>query len=289
MQTYTYEKTNDPDLFRMVDRNGNWTHYYHKPSNTYLRAVNHILDTGYTKGKRYEMYLKNITAAEADQKLKDAGERGDKVHKFIEYLFSNRGKANRATEVYNSDTGNNEALTNDEWDCIIAFQNFWAAHKPTLLYYELPVYNLAHRYAGTTDAILILNKKCDNPRCTCGKFIGQVGLFDWKSSSGIRDENGAQVAAYSNTNAPKTSYTAILRIGTSHKSGYELAIYNKAETDIHLQEFFAAITISNRDYKPFDPEKEIKSVPEKVEIDLTQKIEKTKKVAKKKTKTKKKK
>lgn len=278
MKTYTLEKTNSKKLFRVVDTNGNWTHYYHKPTDEYLRAVNYILKTGFTKGERFEEHLKNGEKAELERKLKLAGERGDRIHDMISYILTNKGKADMQTPVFNEETLQQELLNMDEWKCILAFQEFWNRHEPILIDYEFPTWNLNHGFAGTGDALLILTKKCDDKYCKCNKLIGKIGLYDWKSGRGIWEDQGPQTSAYSkgeNLDHP-VDYTAILRLGTRTRRGYEFEPYNKKQTEIHWKEFLAAIQISDATYRPFDSKK-IYDIPEKVNI----KIKRFKKVSKK--------
>ena len=66
----------------------------------------------------------------------------------------------------------------------------------------------------------------------------------------------------------KPTYTAIDRVGTRHARGYELEFYDKAETKTHWQEFLAALTIAQSEFKPFNPEKEIYDIVESVELTI---------------------
>jgi len=270
MKTYTFEKTTSKNVLKVVDQDGDWTHYYHKPTKTYLRAVNYILHTGFTKGQRFEEFLKNNSKTEIESKLKRSVEKGDKVHQFIRYLFENKGRANRGTKMRSEETRELELLTNDEWNCILSLGNFWEKHKPILLVHEFTIFNLKEKFAGTGDAILKLTEKCEIKSCPCKDLVGKLGLFDWKSGSGIWDDQGPQIAAYSHGEniTKKIDYTAILRLGTRHiqTNGYEFVPYNVAETEKHWQEFLAAKTISNASYRPFDPKKEIYDIPEEIKI-----------------------
>lgn len=291
MKTYTNEPTKDKDLFRVLDRNGDWTHYYHAPTGKYLRAVNFILDAGYAKGKFFYEWLKNKSAADAEKILKDAGDRGDAIHQFITKIFdvpfreqTIKGEfveyefkdVDRLTTIKAEDNHADRLLTNDEWDAILAFATFWKAHEPKLIAYEFPAYDLKLGYAGTGDAIIRITKECEVRSCPCKGLAGKVGLLDWKSGGGIYGSHGAQVAAYSKAGSIKAmllpeqrpTYTAILRLGTNHKTthGYQFDVYDRKETDSHFQEFKAAIRISNADYKPFDPATEIVEIPDNLDM-----------------------
>lgn len=270
MKTYELRPTSNPELFRVVDRNGDWTTYFHQPTKTYLRAVNHILTTGYAKGPRFYEWLKSQTKEEAERILERAGERGDRIHQFIAKVLSGE-KMHRYSKVLAEDSQTEVSLANDEWDAILAWQSFWTRHEPKLIAYEMSVFNLKVGYAGTLDAILRITKECGNRYCPCKGLAGKLGLYDWKSSSGIRAEYGAQIAAYGASESlkkflgkHKLDYSAILRIGTNHKTtgGYELEVYNRKESQTHFKEFLAAVQIANAEYRPFDPDKEIYDIPD---------------------------
>lgn len=295
MKNYNYEKTTDKDILKVVDQNGDWTHYLHIPSNTYLRAVNYILKTGYTKGIRFEEYLKSHSKEEVERKLQKAGERGDKVHQYIRFLFEQKPvkgyiTADREAKMRSEETGELEQLNNDEWACVLSFLNFWEKHELVLIKHEFTSYSLKHGFAGTGDAIIILTKKCDVKTCPCDKLVGKIGLYDWKSGAGIWDDQGPQTAAYTKgenikdiLKGRKIGYTAILRLGTSHvkTNGYELKPYDNKETQKHWKEFRAAKVISDASYKPFNPEKEIVDIPDKVKIKIKKEKHESKPLRKK--------
>ena len=268
MNTYEHKKTHNKDLFRVVDRDGNWTHYFHAPSKKYLRAVNYILDIGYAKGIYFHRWLLSKSSDEAEKILKYAGDRGDRVHKAIAFLLE-KGKIGRWERVYDDEKKTDVPLENGDWDCMLAFQSFWNRHEPILISKEESVYDVDHGYAGTFDAVIKLTKSCEVRSCRCNEFVGKVGLYDWKSSGGIYPNHGAQVAAYNFAGgAGRAEYTAILRVGTNHKltGGYEFQPYDVNQTATHFMEFLAAKQIADAEYHPFDPGVEIYDVPDIVEI-----------------------
>ncbi len=270
-KTYHLEPTKHPDLFRNVDRDGNWKEYFHAPTKLYLRGVTTILDRGYAKPELLT-WAKNHSREEIDEKLRVAGDKGDAVHQAIAGLLAT-GSFDRDLQILADDNKNNRRLTDDEWDCLLSFGEFWNRHRAICLASEEAVFNLQIGYAGTLDGLVILTQACGVKACPCGNFIGQVGLFDWKSGGGIYESYGAQVAAYANaenlTQLP--NYTAILRVGTAHKTtgGYQLEIYDIPETAQHFSEFVAAQTIDDASYKPFDPEKEIREIPDSITLTIT--------------------
>lgn len=268
MKTYQIAKTSHKDLFRVIDREGEWQWYWHKGEKKFLRSVNYILEEGYSKGVRFYEYLKNNSKEETDRILREAGERGDRIHQAI-FLLLRDGTIDRNTQVLAEDNKTPVNLSNDEWDCLLAFGEFWNRHDCKLIVKEYAVFNLTQEYAGTTDGVLIMKKNCGIDTCKCDNFIGQVGLFDWKSGGAIYESYGPQVAAYASCdNLPKKiEYTAILRIGSRHKKtgGYELKIYDIEETIAHAKEFIAAIVIQDAHYEPFD-ESMIREIPDSINI-----------------------
>jgi hypothetical protein len=271
LYNYKFEKTKNKNLFRVVDETGSWKNYFWKPTKQYLRAVSNILDEGYATGNGLKQFFLNHTKQEADEILKNAGDRGDKCHKMISYLLNNKGVANRGTEVWNEESQSTEMLTNDEWRVVLTWVEWWKAHSPVMVAEEFPVYALNLGYAGTTDFIGILTTECGKKTCPCHDLKGKVGIFDWKTSSGIRDSYGAQIASYANAeNIKKFDYTAIVRIGTKHTCGYEFEVYDKIGTLNHFNEFLAAQTISMASHTPFDPTKEIYEIPLTINITIKQ-------------------
>lgn len=276
MKTYKLSITPDKDLSRVMDRKGDWNFYFHSPTKRYLPAVNFILDRGFAKGPALIQWMKNNSADEIERKLKVAGDRGDAIHQFISKIFSGEAK-DRLCQILAEDNKTSRVLTDDEWDAILAFQEFWNNHKPILLAYEKPIYDLKIGYAGTMDAIIKLTKQCDFKTCKCKNFLNQWGLFDWKSGSGIYPSYGPQIAAYGASQSIKAylgkvgkvklGYSAILRIGTNHKQGYEFVPYDKKESNLNWKKFLAALIIA--DFEPFD-EKEIYEVPDILNIIIKQ-------------------
>ena len=270
MKNYTFSPTSNPELDRVVDSEGDWRFYFHKPTKTYLRAVNAILDEGFAKGRRFYEYLKNISAEEADRKLKAAGDRGDAVHQAINQALTN-GRLPRTALVLAEDNKTERHLTNDEWDVLLTWAEFWNRHNAKVVMKEQAVFNLQKGYAGTLDAIIVLQKNCEVKTCRCDGLIGLQVLVDWKSSGAIYNSYGPQVAAYKDCLETPMPYTAVVRLGTSHKTtgGYEFQPYDVEETKKHFNEFLAAITISSSEHKPFN-EADIVDIPEIIELNKVQ-------------------
>lgn len=278
MKSYEYAETKHPDLFRLVDREGNWENYYHKPSGRFLTGITTVLKRGYPKGAGYENWLSTHTAQEREEILKSAGERGDKIHRLIDEALSAGTKKlvlRRTTSVYSRESGKQELLSNDEWDAVLSWARFWNAHKPVHIKSELPVFNLGDSYAGTGDELLILTQKCEVKTCKCEELVGKVGLYDWKTGSGIYPQYWSQLSAIAKADnigeyLPKgktIEYTAVLRLGTQHKTtgGYEL----KTETDIAsgFARFLSAKNLADFEHDTFNPDK-IVEIPDEVKLDI---------------------
>lgn len=275
MKSYTLEDTKLHALKRVVDRNGNWEHYLHTTSGKYLRGVTTILNQGYTKGKGFEVWLSQKTPEEQARILSEAGNRGDKVHRFVDMALNGefKGVVARSLGIPNKESGEFEPLSNDEWDCIVSFFSFWNSHKPIVYANEIPFFNLEHGYAGTGDLVMSITE----PFCKeLAGLEGKVGLWDIKTSSGIRPSYSAQTAAYAYaTNVydyipakEVISYTAIVRIGTAHKKGYEIEVRQSNEITDDFQRFLSAKQIADFGYKPFDPEKQIYEIPDVVTFEV---------------------
>lgn len=283
MKTYTLSRTNNPKLFRIVDWDGDWTHYAHIESGKIediaqaqvLRAVNFILDNGYAKGQGFYEWLKKITPEEAEKKLKDAGDKGDAIHQLIAMCLTGE-KVSKATPVLAEDNLTTRPSTWSEWEAYLAWAHFWTIHGVKRIAHEEAVANLLIGYAGTTDCIGRITKACESKYCKCVPMVGQIGILDWKSGSGIYDNYGAQFAAYSKSDLShliggnKIEFTAAIQIGCNHKSngGYKAEWYDQKETEKHWLEFLAAKTIHDAHYRPFDPNKEIYDIPETVEVSV---------------------
>ena len=292
MKTYTLESTKDPHLFRVVDSDGNWQHYaYLKEAPkmapswddlgdvVFMRGATTVLDRGYAKGKYLEEWLVRSTPEERDRVLKGAGERGDKVHRYINIMLEGAGRDlgntfSRTLNVYSRNKKEEVELTLDEWGCVLAFAAFWRRHKPILYATEMPAYSFELECAGTGDAIFELTAECEDKKCVCHGLIGKLGLPDWKTSSGIRAPHSAQTGFYASCEnirafLPKgreIDYTAVLRIGTTHKNGgYEFKVFDPVEG---LQRFKAALTIDDFEYRPFDPAIEVEDIPEELTIEV---------------------
>jgi len=271
MKTFDLRPTSDPNLFRVVDRNGEWEHYWHQPADRYLRGVTAILHRAWGKPELFK-WAKHQLPGIVEQKLHYGGEKGDAVHQFNAKILAGEN-CDMRTQILSEDHETGRELTHPEWDCVLSFDRFMTDHRWSVVAFEMAVANLLHGYAGSFDAIFRLLQACKWDQCACKPYVGKLLLLDWKSGGGIYDDMGAQVAAYANADlrhilrGHRLAGTAIVRLGTRHKrtGGYETQFYNWHETRRHFTEFKAAIRIDNASYKPFDP-KSIIDIPESLTL-----------------------
>ncbi len=285
-KTFVLEPTKLPELFRIVDRKGDWQNYWYEPTGTILRSVNSILEGGYPKGKGFEIWLSKLTPAEAEAVRVEKSGEGDRTHQFIDAVLTSSGVAGFGTTfkreetlVLNKENGQMVPLNDEEWDAVLSWSRFWNAHEPILIASETPVYDLKMGYAGTFDAILILLRNCEVKSCGCKELGGKVGIYDWKKSAGIYPNYSAQLGAYAYAESLKTllegnvpDYAANLRLGTNHKStgGYEFKPYNDL-SEIYAR-FMAAKTIADYEYKPFDIAQMEEEIPDQIEVAVNREV-----------------
>ena len=283
---FSLEPTKLKELFRIVDRKGDWQNYWHKESGTVLRSVNSILDSGYPKGAGFENWLSRLTPAEAEDVRKEKSGEGDRTHQFIDAVLTSSGVAGFGTTfkreetlVLDKSTGQMVPLNDEEWDAVLSWAAFWNRHEPILLMSETPVYDLERGYAGTFDAAIILTKACEIKTCPCDDLIGKVGIYDWKKSAGIYPSYSAQLGAYVSAGSllallgGKTpDYAANLRVGTNHRTtgGYEFKPYLSIQEIANA--FEAARLIANRDYKPFEAAALEEEIPDTIEVKVNRKV-----------------
>lgn len=261
MKTFELRATSDQDLKRVVNREGEWDHYFHVPSGRYLRGVTAILHRAWGKPNLMS-WAKNQLPGVVEQKLRYGGEKGDAVHQFIAKVLAGE-ECSRKTKIVSEDRIAERELKNDEWDAVLSFTRFWIAHEPRLIAHERSVANLRLGYAGSLDVILRLTKACNAKRdaCQCKTLLGKILLLDWKSGGGIFSDMGPQIAAYANADLSsilrghKIAGTGIIRLGTKHKStgGYEAEFYSFQQTRRHFVEFRSALAIDDAEYQPFNP------------------------------------
>lgn len=245
LNLYTKQETADPDIFRNVNIDGDWTWYYIRSKDKFVKAVNYILDTGWPKGEGFKQYLLKNTAESAEKILDKAGEEGSRTHLAIDLLLKGE-TITLDTLLPNKLTGKPEKLLMDEWKNLLAFKSFWDKYKPRLISGERAVVGYIDgepAYAGTLDTVIGIDNEEETE---------QIILLDFKTSSGIWDSYRGQVASYfkANHGLPIT-HTGILRLGTKHKNGvmpgagFEFVVYTPEETEEAYRAFLSAKNLSD--------------------------------------------
>lgn len=287
--SYTFELTSNPDLQRVVDRHGDWRFYFNSKKGKYRPAVNHILGLGYPKSKGFYDYLLSVSKEEAKKKLDMAGEAGTRTHQAIRDLLTGV-KVTMQTKYMSESNNRQEALSPDEWDNLIAFENWCNTYKPETIDFEKAIESDDCNYAGTFDwfgTILVPEGDKHFDKWLYGERV--LILPDWKSSSGVWPEYAAQTSAYMNAIVENKLYakfvehyrsqaklfTGVVRIGTRHKTGFEFVVWDEIDTLNNFKKFLAAKTISSEDHAF---KEEIVDIP--MEFDIRIPMAKLGKVAK---------
>ena len=261
--SHTEVPTSHPDLVKLVDREGNWTHYKHVPTGRFLPAVNHIITNGYNRGKRFHDYLLSVNKEEAKRALETAGERGTRVHEAFRDLVN--GVEVRIDSKYPSESssGRFEPLTNEEWDFISCGVRWLAMADLQVNAQDIGVFSLVHGYAGTVDFL--------------GMVKNVLSMPDWKTSTRIWDEYKLQTAAYYTAllemQDPRyitPDRTGIVRFAPGRESGYEEKWWDAAETREHFDVFLGSKKIYelNKPAKGDDPD--IEEIPTSFKVKVPQ-------------------
>lgn len=277
--SYRDEATDDKNLFRVVDRENEWSHYKLKAGDkeTFMPSVNHILGIGFPKGQGLLNWLKTKTAEESDKILKHAGERGSRTHVAIRDLI--QGQTLSAQAYYKNEDGSSTPLQMDEWDFLLSWAAWCEVYKPQMLKHETAVYHPKYKYAGTVDFIGTITIPALQPVNVNGKMM-KFGepvtvscLLDWKTSGGIYDEYKLQTAAYAacmKLKPKQAFYTGVIRLGTKHKNGgFEMQLWDRNQTLINFKQFLKSKDtyhfINGTDWKP-----DIEQIPLVLKVDVPQ-------------------
>jgi CRISPR/Cas system-associated exonuclease Cas4 (RecB family) len=194
-------------------------HWYESPTNpgTYYPSVTKV--TAYLpKGKFFEEYLANQESyEEANKILKEAGERGTRVHEATELL----DRGHTITYPY-------LRLEDDEYQLVSYYVDWHKKYQPEVLDVELRLISDKHKLGGTADRIY--------------KIDGKMTLFDLKTSrSAIYDSHWIQVAAYADMyehlKGTKIDQVCILRLTPRRKEGYEYVVRNRVAWQKDLKQF----------------------------------------------------
>lgn len=162
----------------------------------------------FPKGKGFEMYLtRQNSYEEAQESLKEAGERGTRIHEATERL-------EKGEKLYR------DSYALDEWQRLVGFVNWHQKYKPKAIAIEERVVSDTLRLGGTIDRVY--------------KIQDDIVILDIKTSGNMYESFWLQVAAYyqmwneKHRKKPKklATHTAILRLTPKRKDYYEYEVHD---------------------------------------------------------------
>lgn len=184
-----------------TDEDGNITRIIEFPSVTWIAD-------SYPKGMWFATWLAKHGLDEAQAIRDAAGDKGHKVHQAITKIL--RGESiGLDSAVENSETGALEPISLAEYECVMAFVDWFKTVDPVVVDNERVLFNEEHRFAGTADFLCQID--------------GQMYLIDFKTSQYIWPSHEIQVAAYAHTLPVMPTKLAILQLGYQrNKNAYKL-------------------------------------------------------------------
>jgi hypothetical protein len=148
--------------------------YLYVPSVTWISSY-------YPKGIGFYKFLAQKGWDEAEAIKQAAGDKGSKVHYAIEDLIA--GKIVTMESKYlNPTTEQEEALTLEEYECLISFAGWVKERNPKFLKSEFVVFEEAFGYAGTVDTLCEID--------------GELFIVDFKTSQSVWPDHELQISAY---------------------------------------------------------------------------------------------
>jgi len=255
---YTFEPTTNPNIQRVCDMNGDWTHYYLVKEKRYVKAVNHVLELGHAKGPNFKAYLMRSSAEDVQKKLEEKGDEGSRTHQAIRELIG--GSKVTMTTKYPSELhdGRQTILNMDEWENLTGLMNWCNKYQPRVVVCEETMTD--GQTAGTIDAVMVITIPAGDKEFE-KEYWGRdvLILIDWKTSASVWFEYEAQTAAYFRFLTKNKEYakflkayngsifTGVVRIGTRHKSKYEFTYWSQEMTEgEHLTRYMAAQIVADR-------------------------------------------
>jgi hypothetical protein len=167
------------------------------PEYKFLPSVTWIADY-YPKGIGFYKWLADKGWDEAESLKESAGQKGSKVHLAVEKLLAGE-VVNINSKILNKSTGQEEALSAEEYEAIMSFAEWHKDNNPTLLASEITVINEVIGYAGTVDFF------CE--------ISGEKWIIDFKTSANIWASHELQLSAYRHAIGVEGVKTAILQLG----------------------------------------------------------------------------
>lgn len=203
-------------MLNIIRREVDDTHFYFV-NDEFYPSVTRILDIAAPKEYGLLNFFKQNTPEEIEDRSNKAKENGSLVHDACEKLLN-------GIEIPSKD------YPPQAKKMIVSFMDWFDAVRPTKLITEHTIASVQYKYAGTCDLV-----------CTIGD---KRVLVDFKTNKGaIYFTNKLQVMAYQQayqeTAEEKIDECWILRLGTTHKSGYEF----KKVDDVSLDHFMNVYNI----------------------------------------------
>lgn len=196
--------------FNIVRKEVDGSHFYYIDGE-FFPSVTRILDLSAPKEYGLLNFFKQNTPEEIEERSSKAKENGTAVHDACEKLLN-------GIEISLVD------YPMPAKKAIMSFYDWYNTVRPTSLLTEHTIASVKFKYAGTCDLVCTI----DGKRC----------LIDFKTNKGaIYYSNKLQVMAYKQayeeTTGEKIDECWILRLGTTHKAGYE---YKKVD-DVTIDNF----------------------------------------------------
>ena len=214
----------------------------------------------YPKGIGFWKWLANNGWDEAESIKQAAGNKGSKVHLAVEDLL--RGEEVKMDSEYlNKDTGREEPLSVEEYECLMSFANWHTLVKPETIKTEITVFDEKDDYAGTIDYICIVRNDV-----VAGRTSIKAGTYiiDLKTGQNVWPSHTLQVSAYKHawvSELPKEQKEygedvrlAILQLGyRRNKAGWKFTeVEDQFDLFLHAKAIWAnecaGIKPSQKDY-----------------------------------------
>lgn len=165
----------------------------------FVPSVTWIAGKGYPKGVGFYKWLAMKGWDEAEAIRSAAGDKGSKVHQAIVALVDGQAVPMEARFV-NPSTGQPEELSLEEYQCLLAFRDWWRAARPETLAREVVVWSDEHGYAGTVDWLGMLHATTGDKGQP--EEEASLWLLDWKTGQEVWPEHRLQVSAYGHAPLP---------------------------------------------------------------------------------------
>lgn len=168
-------------------------------------------------------YREKLGTDAADAYMQLRGDRGSKIHDAVTMLLNGHKLDCERSTFTNRSANEQEALTADEIECVLAFANWYKCategktHDDSkrkilpsgfeIVGWDELLWDRVNRFAGTLD---IRARRTSD---------GKQGVIDVKNTKAIYDSHRAQVKGYQRAD-PSLEWAAILRLGGGNKRGW---------------------------------------------------------------------